>query len=126
VRTKSTALKAQEQVVVSELIKYVELIAATRSINVEDFIDYATRRPAFLLVAASIGGSNDLLMSSHVLSPATLRQDHLEAVEMKMAAQYGRSSAATLLMARLFRDKASEIIEIAEEIGQMAGGVGHA
>ncbi len=125
-RQKSTIIKAQEQLVINELTKYIELIAATRNINVEDFVDYASRRPAFMLVAASIGNSNDLLMSSHVLSPATLRQNHLEAIEMKVAAQYGRSSAATLLMQRVFRDKASEIIEIAEEIGQMAGGIGHA
>jgi hypothetical protein len=126
-RNKTEAIKAQEQLLYSELIKYVELIASTRDVErFEDFLDYANKRPAFLLVASSLGLNKQILISSHNISPASLRQDHLNAIEMPVIAKYGRTSITTALMISRMRSMSEEVIEIAEEIGQMRGGIGNA
>ena len=123
---KTTAIKAQEQVVFNELVKYVELVASIRDTKTEDFVDYASRRPAFLLVTASIGNNREMLMSSHVLSPASLRQDNLDAIDMKVAANYGRTSVAVAMAATAMKGQYQEIMEVAIEIESMSGGIGHA
>ena len=126
-RNKTEAIKAQEQLLYSEMIRYVELIASTRNIErFEDFLDYAKKRPAFLLVASSLGLNGQILISSHNISPAALRQDHLNAIEMSVIAKYGRTSVTTALMISRMRNMSGEVIEIAEEIGQMRGGIGNA
>jgi hypothetical protein len=126
VTEKTTAIKAQEKVVFNELIKYVELVASIRDHKAEDFIDYGSRRPAFLLVTASIGNDREMLMSSHVLSPASLRQEHLDPIEMKIAADYGRTSVAVAMAASAMKGQFQEIMEIAIEVESMSGGIGHA
>jgi hypothetical protein len=126
-RLKNEAIKAQQQLLYNELIKYVELIASVRDIEqFEDFIDFAKRRPAFLIVTSSLSLNKKVLISSHNLSPATLRQDHLNSIEMPVIAQYGRTSITIALMISRMRKMAGEVIEIAEEIGQMRGGIGNA
>lgn len=123
---KTTALKAQEQIVVDALIKYVELVSSIRGRYIEDLIDYKDRRPAFLVVASSEANDGSLFMSMHQLTPATLRQDHLAPLEMRNNALFGVTSVATAMAASTFKDKATDIIEVSEEIMTMADGVGHA
>lgn len=126
-RIKTPAIKAQETILYNELIKYVELVASTRHTErPEDFLDYAAKRPAFLLVASSLSVGNDLIISSHNISPASLRQDTLEPIEMPVIAGYGRTSIATALMISRMRAISTEVIDIAEEVGEMRGGVGRA
>jgi hypothetical protein len=124
-REKTPAIAAQEQLIYRELINYVELIAATRlTERPEDFMEYAKKQPAFLLIASSLAQNGQLLLSSHTLSPAALRQDHLNAIDMPVIATYGRTSVLTALLLPRIRDLAAEAIDIAEEIDQMKGGIG--
>lgn len=125
-REKSHTISAQEQLVYRELTKYVELVAASRLTgNPEDFIELDKKQPSFLVVASSLGQKGQLLLSSHNLSPASLRQEHLDALEMPMVAQYGRTSVTTALMLSYIHQHVSEVIDVAEEIDQMKGGIGH-
>jgi len=123
---KTTALKAQEQVVVEALIKYVEMVAVLRDHAVNDLINYEEREPAFLIIGSSLANDGNLFMTAHQLSPATLRQNDLEPLTMQTTTQFGITSVSTALATKNFKGSAPEIIESAEDMMPMFHGVGHA
>ena len=124
--TKTAALKAQEQLVYRELTRYVELVASFRDQHSEEFLDLEKRNPAFMILAASQSRSGHLLMSAHTLTPASMRQNHMGAIEMSTAINFGITSAAAALAANSMRQVVPDVIETAEEMADMNLGIGHA
>lgn len=125
-RSKTDVIQKQEQVLYKELVKYIELIAATRSSHLDDFVDYEKKCPAFFMAGISLNDVQTPLISHHVVSPATLHQEDLQAMDMEIIAGYGMPSIIAALFGQKIIETSEEIVLTANYIHQMKGGVGHA
>jgi len=121
---KIKAIKAQEHILYNELIKYVQLLTVARNEFVEDFEDIAEKQPGFYIVTVVKGAIDPLVFSSHILTPASLRQDSINSLPMTVAASYGVTSIAPNLLTEQFSKFVTEITDITLEIEHMQFGVG--
>jgi len=123
-KTTFSAIKAQEKIVYAELIKYLGLVANIQEEFVGEYEDLERKRPAFFISSIIRGVSMPLIFSSHMISPATLRQEDYEPLDMQTVVTYGTPSiAAALLKTRLDRE-VQDITTVTLELEQMSHGVG--
>ena len=120
------AIRAQEQILYNELVKYVELVSDEKTDFIGELEGFARKRPAFHITAIVKGESVPLMFTSHVLSPAVMRQDSLEPLDMTTVATFGRVSIAAALIGGRMQHIVRDVTDIALEIEQMKGGIGNA
>jgi len=116
---KSDELIDQERKLLVELIKYLNLFAeryeeGLLNVKVPD-------NCGFLIVAAQPPDeARSLMLSGHLITPATLASGSHEDQSYAKTAQYGVTSTVLALLSERFKEIGPEMVETATEIQKMS------